>query len=64
MDPIEKLARVLLNGDASYTEVELMMSLLRGAIDQRIDELGHDQRLWAKDNHCGHGHQVVLKRGF
>lgn len=29
-------------------------------IDRRIAELGNDFRLRAKDNHCGHTHQVVL----
>jgi len=33
------------------------------AVELKLEQLGNDHRLRAKDDHCGHVHQVVLLKG-
>lgn len=48
--------------DAAETSTGLEQAI-DAEVDRRIEELGRDFRLVAKDNHNGHQHHVVLLKG-
>ncbi len=58
---IDERIREVLDKAEESTSLE---EAIDAEIDRRVAELGRDHRLVAKDNHCGHRHQVVLLKGF
>lgn len=58
---VDERIREILDAAETGTGLE---EAIDAEVDRRIGELGREHRLVAKDNHCGHQHQVVLLKGY